>query len=80
MKKKDREKIEEIIGEIKCPKNFYCAEKGFEYLCKANDIGLEHSLMCLECQQLLQCKFAIKYDEIFFCQCPVRVYIAKNLE
>ena len=32
MKKEDREKIEEIIEGMNCPKDFKCAENGFEHL------------------------------------------------
>ncbi|MFC1535204.1 hypothetical protein ACFL7M_17790 [Thermodesulfobacteriota bacterium] len=80
MKEEVRKKIEEIIDGINCPKDFKCVEGGFERLCKTSDIGLEQSLVCLECQQLLQCQFAVKYDKTYFCQCPVRVYLAKNLK
>ena len=41
MKEEDREKIEEIIGRLSCPKNFKCAASGFEDLCKAKDIGID---------------------------------------
>ena len=41
MKVVDRKKIEEVMGEIRCPKNFKCAESGFEQLWKAKETGLE---------------------------------------
>ena len=69
----------EIIGEMTCPKNFLCAESGFENLCKAKDMGLEHYLECLEAE-VSSCKFAVAFGYGHFCRCPLRVYLAKNLE
>ena len=80
MKEEIRKNIEEIIDGINCSKDFKCVESGFEKLCKVSDIGIEDSLVCLECQDLLQCAFAVRYDKMHFCQCPVRVYLAKNLK
>ena len=48
MKEEHRKKIKEIIGDMKCPKNFICVEAGFTNLCKAKDFGLERYLECLE--------------------------------
>ena len=33
--------IKEIIGHLKCPKNFKCYKSGFDVLCKVKDIGME---------------------------------------
>ncbi len=81
MKEEDRKKIREIINGIQCPKNFRCAESGFENLCKAKDFGDEQRLHCLAAASE-PCSFAVMYDfgiKIRFCQCPLRVYLAKNL-
>ena len=32
--------IAQIIGDLKCPKDFRCYRSGFENLCKASNIGL----------------------------------------
>ena len=40
MEQADKE-IEEIIGQMKCPKDFRCYQCGLEVLCKAKDIGME---------------------------------------
>lgn len=81
MKEEDRKKIQEIIDSMQCPKNFRCAESGFENLCRAKDFGDEQRLHCLEGTSE-PCSFAVSYDfgiKILFCQCPLRVYLAKNL-
>lgn len=78
----DRNKIQEIIEGMQCPKNFKCAENGFESLCKAKDFGDEDSLHCLE-DASNSCPFAHLWDYGFqmrFCRCQLRVYIAKHLE
>jgi len=72
-------KIIQIIGRMKCPKDFKCAKHGFEKLCLAKDCGMDDYLECFD-DDPLPCKFVLKFGDQFFCQCPLRVYIAKNLE
>ncbi|MFC1821470.1 hypothetical protein ACFL9T_02105 [Thermodesulfobacteriota bacterium] len=78
MKQEDREKIEQIMGEMQCPKNFKCAESGFENVCKANDSGMDDFLLCLE-KDPTACKFVVPYGTSNYCRCPLRVYLAKKL-
>ena len=81
MKEEDRKRIEEIINGMQCPKGFKCAENGFENLCRTKHFGGELFLQCLE-ETSPPCPFAGVYDQGFqmrFCQCPLRVYIAKHL-
>ena len=79
MKDDDRKRIEEMTGNIECPKNFKCVESGFENLCKAKDFGLDDYLECLE-EDPHKCKFALPFGNGYFCQCPLRVYLAKKLK
>jgi hypothetical protein len=79
MKDEDRENIEEIMAGMQCPKNFKCAEGGFEHLCKAKDTGLERCLDCLE-EKPSACSFAMSFGDSYLCQCPLRVYISKTLK
>ncbi len=75
-------KIETIIGGMQCPKSFKCADSGFDTLCKARDFGDDRYLQCLE-DPSHACDFAKEYDygvKTRFCTCPLRVYLAKNLE
>ncbi|MHC4566163.1 MAG: hypothetical protein ACYTE3_10440 [Planctomycetota bacterium] len=78
MEEKVRETIEEIMGELRCPNNFKCAESGFEMLCRARQIGLEDYLECLESDPP-QCKFASPFLDVFLCKCPVRGYVFEKL-
>ena len=77
MKAADRRKLEAIIDGMKCPKNFICAEGGFDRLCKAQGFGME-GLECLE-DKPLHCKFSIPFGTVYLCDCPLRAYLAKKL-
>jgi hypothetical protein len=80
MKEQDRMKIEEIMQGMQCPKNFKCADSGFEGLCKAKDFGLETYLECLE-ENPGNCSFALSFGySYFFCECPLRVFLGKKLK
>ena len=76
---KQKKEIEEIIGEIECPKKFICYESGFESLCKAEDHGLDTYLLCLD-KKMAECKFSISYGTSYYCRCPLRVYISKVMK
>jgi hypothetical protein len=78
IREEDRRRIEEIIGKMACPKGFRCADSGFENLCKARDFGVESYLDCLDEKRSL-CRFALPFADIYLCQCPLRVYLAKKL-
>ena len=79
MREKEKKQIEKIVGKMQCPKNFKCADSGFDILCKAKDIGFESFLECLD-EDPSHCKFAIFFGDGHFCQCPLRVYLAKALK
>ena len=78
MKEEHKKKIKKIIGEMYCPSNFKCLDSGSENLCKARDIGMESYLECLE-SNLRDCSFAFPFGQGYFCKCPLRVYLAKEL-
>ena len=71
--------IEEIIRQIKCDKDFQCCKSGFEDICEAKDIGLPDSVKCLS-KHPGDCEYAFAFGDSYFCKCPLRVYIAKNLK
>ena len=71
--------IAEIIGGLQCPKDFKCYRSGFENLCKAKDLGLDSFLECLD-ESPRHCPFAFSFGRVFFCKCPLRVYISKKVE
>jgi hypothetical protein len=71
--------IEKIIDDLQCPKNFKCSRLGLERLCKAKDIGLETHIECLE-EDSLECQFSVAFGGLYYCHCPLRIYIAKKLK
>ena len=79
MEQDHQKRIEEIIRGMKCQKDFKCCKPGSGYLCKAKDRGMEGYLDCLE-QEADLCEFSLPFGDGFFCRCPLRIYIAKNLE
>jgi len=78
MLEKYKTEIKEIIGQIKCTKGFECYKSGFKILCNARDIGIDSLLECLE-REPYACKFSFPFALTYLCQCPLRVYVEKNL-
>jgi len=71
--------LQEMIGSFTCPKDFKCYKSGFEKLCKAQEVGLETFLECLE-EDPYECPFSLSFGDMFLCECPLRVYITKKLK
>ena len=72
------EYIESLMAQMGCPKNFQCVESGFRELCKAQDIGLDSYLECLD-PNAGDCLFSVLLSNHHLCQCPLRVFLAKHL-
>ena len=72
-------KLQEIVGSFTCPKDFKCYKSGFEKLCKAQEVGLETHIECLE-ETSFECKFSVVFGGLYYCRCPLRIYIAKELK
>ena len=68
---------EEIIGKLKCPKDFLCYRTNYKKLGKAQFVGNSKILLCLE-NPPQACIFSSSSNDISFCQCPLRNYIANN--
>jgi len=77
MEEDQKREIEEIIGELQCPKDFLCYKSGLKALCKAQDIGMGQALLCLE-KDPQECSFSLPFGQTHYCKCPLRVYIAKR--
>jgi hypothetical protein len=74
-----KKEAEAIIGGMRCPKGYRCYVSGFDNLCRARDIGIESYLECLE-KNPKSCAFSFPFGLIYLCQCPLRIFIAKNLK
>ena len=75
----NKEDMSRIAGETDCPKGFKCCDAGAGKICKARDIGRETVLECLE-KYPEECKFAVPFSKAYYCQCPLRVHIAKQIK
>jgi hypothetical protein len=71
--------VKEIMGGLTCPKDFECYRQRFSNPCKAGDVGPGGIIKCLE-KRAYECSFATLYTGVFYCTCPLRVYIAKKLK
>ena len=78
MVQKHKKEIEAILNGLQCSKDFVCYTSGLKKVCRAEDIGLETFLVCLE-ENPKACNFFVSFGGKHFCQCPLRVYIAKKL-
>jgi hypothetical protein len=79
MDEKHKEEITEIINGLQCPKDFVCYTSGLKRLCRAEDIGLNTYIVCLEKNPQACNFFAVIFGDKHLCQCPLRVYIAKRM-
>ena len=75
-----KEKIEQIIADMNCPLDFECYKSGFDNLCKAKDNRLDGHVDCLDVEIKHRCEFRVPFGQVVLCRCPLRVYVAKNLE
>jgi hypothetical protein len=79
MARQRKPKLEEIIGGLQCPINFRCYKSKYKDLCKAQDIGMESFLVCLD-KNPPKCNFSFSFGFKYFCKCPLRVFIAKEFK
>ena len=71
-------KLGKIMDGMQCPKDFICKKSGFKILCKANYVESGKCVECLDEKPKL-CSFSLTFGGTFLCICPVRVYLAKEL-
>ena len=74
-----RKRIRRIMAEFDCPKNFVCYKSGFTELCTAEDIGCEPYVECFD-EGREGCLFLLSFANVHYCDCPLRLYIAKKLK
>ena len=80
MKQHQKEELLDILCGLHCDKDFVCYTSGQIKLCKAEDVGFESYLVCLQ-EHPEECKFSVKvFGDKHFCQCPLRVYLAKKMK
>jgi len=71
--------IEQLIGTFECPKDLICYKSNFEELCEVVIFGDGAMIECVD-KNASNCQLSAPFGEGFFCNCPIRAYIAKKLE
>lgn len=69
--------IAKIQSEVDCHRSFECCNSDSADLCKVGYIGV-HMLECMEMQSR-PCPFKYYLRDEGFCKCPLRYYLAANL-
>ena len=70
--------VEQLIGTFKCPSDYSCYKSQFEELCDAVIFGNGEMIECVD-KNASNCHFSSPFGEGYFCNCPLRVYVAKKL-
>jgi hypothetical protein len=73
-----KKEIEEIMGRMKCPKDFKCYKSGFKELCKSKDTNVGSFVECLE-ENFRGCRFSLPFENTRFCLCSMRIHIVEKL-
>lgn len=71
--------IEKIVGKLKCPKDFYCYKSNYNLFSDKENWGVKVYSICLD-EKLQECAFSIPARDHSLCKCPLRDYIAKELQ
>jgi hypothetical protein len=79
MEPEQKKRIEEIMAQMECEKDFQCYRSGFEKICKAGYWGQPDYVECME-EKRTMCQFKVPFGDGVFCRCPLRVYVAKELK
>ena len=77
--KEHARQIERIASDMECPNDFVCRTSGYENLCKIRLIAGGQLVECLE-ENARRGKFELPFGNSTLCKCPLRRYIAKNLQ
>ncbi len=78
MERQDNSLIEKLAAKFQCPKDFKCYRSGFIELCKAKDINSGKHIECID-DDAPNCMFSLLQGSLYLCKCPLRIYLAKEL-
>lgn len=74
------ERLEKLKQEMECPYNFACCESNFKNLCQGESIA-ESYIKCDDKNCFpAKCDFSISFGYSYFCKCPIRVMVCKELK
>jgi len=79
MTPEDCKRLEELKEQTDCEKDFACFKYEINQLCR----GKYHiDLDIMECLEgvMMPCSFSIPFSSTRICTCPLRKYIAQNLD
>jgi len=79
IREEEKKKIERLMGEIQCPKDFKCVKENFARLCQVKKFGSDEHLECLEKNPSL-CPFAVSFINRHICICQMRMHIIQKLK
>ncbi len=72
-----KKRIEEIIGNMKCKRDFACYKSHFENFKNAKDTPMESFVECSN-KDAWQCEYSLLFGSSYLCKCPLKVYILKK--
>jgi len=72
-------KIEQLMEEIECFKDFKCVKENFNRLCQVRKFELDEHLECLE-NNPSRCPFAVPFIYWHMCICQMRMHIIQKLK
>jgi len=73
-----KHEIEKIMENMDCSRDFDCAKNNFENLCEVKCIGFHEFIECSE-KNPADCPHGETYEKMRLCQCPLRVYLFREL-
>lgn len=71
--------VEQLITTFKCPLDFRCYKSQFEEICDAVIIGDGKLVECTD-EDAAKCGLSYSFGDGYFCECPLRVYVARTLK
>jgi hypothetical protein len=71
--------VQKIMAEMDCPKGFVCHEDAFDNICCANVYGGADLVQCLSSDGP-DCSMSYAFsNDVQFCKCRLRRYVATEL-
>jgi len=74
----DDEHLNPIMKRTECTQEFACIESCTSSVCDFYDIGLADFVECKDEVSRATCVYGFNFGKSYFCNCPTRVYTAKN--
>ena len=79
MKEDLQQELDCLKEKTSCSKNYRCISDTIQDLCDAKFHALANLLECID-HQKTSCQHSIKVSSIYICNCPLRKFLALNLE